>query len=221
MIYYFRNMIKKVTLRKEVKKTLLDLMFKGEIKPGHRISLPTIANKLEVSVTPVREALTQLTESQVLTYIPNRGFFVTELKEKDFKDIYEIIITLESLAVANTVYTESHIQKLKKIQSSFIEAKNNIERLRHDLQFHDALIELYDNNLLKKIIDDTRIRIFFFELEYMKVNEKRPKSDHSHNKIINYLEKGKKQEAVEELSINWILSVKDILENYNNSKNNN
>ncbi len=211
-------MIKQITLRKEVKKILLELMFKGEIKPGHRISLPSIAEKLQVSVTPVREALTQLTESQIITYIPNRGFFVSELKEKDFRDIYDIIITLESLAVMKTKYSQKHIRKLEKIQNAFISAKNNYDRLRFDLKFHDSLIEACENDLLKKIIDDTRIRIFFFELEYMKIHEKRIESDHSHDKIIKYLKNDRKQEALKELAHNWVLSVKDILENIGRSK---
>jgi len=203
-------MIEKIILRKEVKKVLLDLMFKGKIIPGQRISLPDIANKLEVSVTPVREALTQLTESGVVVYIPNRGFFVSELEEKEIKDVYQIIIALEALAIRNTNYSAKHIEKLKKIQALFLASKTNVARLKYDLKFHDTLIEGQDNQVLKKIIEDTRLRIFFYELEYMKKSEMRPKSDDSHDKIIKYLETGQTDLAIDELTANWILSVENI-----------
>ena len=203
-------MIEKVILRKEVKKVLLDLMFKGKIVPGQRISLPEISNKLEVSVTPVREALTQLTESGVVVYIPNRGFFVSELEEKEIKDVYQIIIALETLAMRNTNYSAKHIEKLKKVQSLFLASKTNVARLKYDLKFHDTLIEGQDNQVLKKIIEDTRLRIFFYELEYMKKSEMYSKSDDSHDKIIKYLETGQMDLAINELTSNWILSVENI-----------
>ena len=92
-------MIIKHILRNQVKEILLDQMIKGKVKPGKRISLPSFAEELSVSVTPIREALTQLTESGIITYISNRGFFVTDLNEKEASEIYEVISLLEGQAI--------------------------------------------------------------------------------------------------------------------------
>ena len=72
-------MIQKYIFRDAIKDVLLNFMLENSIKPGERISLAAIAKKLDVSVTPIREALTQLSETGIVTYKANRGFFVTEL----------------------------------------------------------------------------------------------------------------------------------------------
>ena len=68
-------MLKKIIFKNEVKEILLGHILQGNVNPGERISLPKVASELEVSVTPIREALTQLSETGIVNYIANRGFF--------------------------------------------------------------------------------------------------------------------------------------------------
>ena len=96
-------MLKKIIFKDEVKKILLEHILTGNIKPGERISLPTIAKELELSVTPIREALTQLSETGIVTYIANRGFFVIELSIREAKEIYDLMAVLEGNAVKKII----------------------------------------------------------------------------------------------------------------------
>lgn len=203
-------MIKKVTYRDEVKRSLLEAMFKGEICPGQRISLPKIAGELEVSVTPVREALTQLAEARIVTYVPNRGFIVTELSIDEVLELYEVITLLETSALLSAAFTERDITKLEKVQQQFTLAKNKEKRVFYDMRFHQLLIDPSANSLIKKLIDDLRIRVFFYELEYMLLDEKKQVSEGSHELIIENIKKGKMAEAASALRENWALSISTI-----------
>ena len=92
-------MLQKLILRQEVKEMLLGYICTDRIKPGQRLSLPDLARDLGVSATPIREALTQLSESGIVRYIANRGFFVAELSREEAAEIYQLMATLECEAI--------------------------------------------------------------------------------------------------------------------------
>src|SRR5680860_1329108 len=69
----------KTNVRDKVREHLLEQMQEGNLEAGQSISLAALARKLKVSVTPVREALTQLQQSQIVQAIPNRGFSIAKV----------------------------------------------------------------------------------------------------------------------------------------------
>jgi DNA-binding GntR family transcriptional regulator len=204
-------MIQKITFRDQVKKELLSLMFAGEIEPGQRISLADIARKLEVSVTPVREALTQLTETRIVNYIANRGFIVSDLNEVEAIELYDAIALIESSLLSTSIFSSSIIEDLEAFQQKFYAAKSKIERVFFDMEFHKTLVGSATNGLLKKIIEDMRIRIFFYELEYMSMGALKVNSDECHERIIAHLKSGELHAAMEVLRSNWRMSIDNIL----------
>lgn len=211
--YIILNMITKITFRKEIKHLLLDEMIKGKIEPGHRISLPTLANKLEISVTPIREALTQLTETGLVTYIPNRGFFVTELTENEALDIYDAIALLESDAIKKSEYSKLKIEILKKINNQFKKENNPANRLSLDIKFHKELTNGYTNSYLLKTLEDLRIRVFIYEHNFM-TKDSVEESAKMHQDIINQIENGQMEKASALVVSNWKISIDHILSYY-------
>ena len=113
-------MIKKVLFRNQVREYLISKMQTGALQDGQLLSLAGIARELEVSVTPIREALTQLEQSNIVVGIPNRGFGIPKLDNKEAKNVYELIAALESLAITNASITDA----CTKIQ----QALNSIEK---------------------------------------------------------------------------------------------
>ena len=204
-------MIKKITFRNEVKKELLKAMLRGQLVPGQRINLPDIARELEVSVTPVREALTQLAETGIVSYIANRGFIVSELSLEEAIELYEVIAILEASALELSVFDAETLNNLDEYQHQFESAQAHEERVYCDMIFHQKLIEHCPNELIKKLIEDMRIRVFFYEMEYMSMDDLKEDSDHSHKRLIQHLRNGRQQEAVQELKKNWQLSTDQIL----------
>jgi DNA-binding GntR family transcriptional regulator len=75
----------------------------GELRPGQRVGQEEIAARLGVSLAPVREALAVLEQEGQLTYIPRRGYFVTELRLEDLTEIYGLRELLEDRAAARAL----------------------------------------------------------------------------------------------------------------------
>ena len=91
-------------LRDQVKEHLLDQIQKNNLKVGRTINLAAMARQIGISVTPIREALSQLEESQVIKSVPNRGFIVPELTINEARNLYETVSQLEILALEKLRY---------------------------------------------------------------------------------------------------------------------
>jgi len=61
----------------------------GRLPPGEQLNEGLIAERYDVSKTPVREALTSLHQSNLVEYRPNKGFFVTPITLRDIHEIFE------------------------------------------------------------------------------------------------------------------------------------
>jgi DNA-binding GntR family transcriptional regulator len=70
----------------------------GDLKPGERVRQEEIAERLGMSLAPVREALAVLEQEGQLTYLPRRGYFVTELDLDDLREIYDLRRLVEARA---------------------------------------------------------------------------------------------------------------------------
>ena len=74
----------------------------GQLKVNKTVNLAKLARDMNVSVTPIREALTQLEHVGIIKAMVNRGFVVAELELQEAKDLYTTVADLEVLALENT-----------------------------------------------------------------------------------------------------------------------
>lgn len=198
-------MISRKIFRDQVREHLLAEMKKGNLHKGQTINLAALARKLEVSVTPIREALTQLQQSRIITAIPNRGFVISELSLKEAKDLYDLVAELEVMAIENSSFDESSIAILKVQQLVFKNANDTVARINAKLKFHRLLTQNYNNDLAQQIIEDLKIRIFFYEREFMADDGLYSKSDNQHDAIISAIEDDNVPTASLVLKMNWML----------------
>ena len=94
------------------------LIVTGKLRAGDRVRAEQIASELDVSATPVREALHSLQAHGFLTYERNRGFVVTRLSADDIRDVYISIGLLVGELAARIAKTadESDLAPLRAIQ---------------------------------------------------------------------------------------------------------
>lgn len=195
----------KTNFRDQVREFLLAEMKQGHLQEGQTINLAALARKLRVSVTPIREALTQLQQSRIITAIPNRGFIISELSLKEAKDLYELVADLEVLAIENSEFDEESIEKLKEQQIVFKSAENTVARINAKLGFHRLLTKNYGNSLAQNVLEDLKIRIFFYEREFMADDLLYSKSDNQHDAIISAIDDDNIPTASLVLKMNWML----------------
>lgn len=209
-------MITKTSFRDQVREHLQNEMLRGNLNAGQTLSLAGLARELQVSVTPIREALTQLEQSKIITSIPNRGFIISDIDAKEAKSIYELIANLESLALENSEFSAKDLKDLEKAQAKFGKAKTPIEKVKADLDFHEILTRNYDNSFAQQIIRDLKTRIFFYEKSYMEDVGLTDVSDEQHLEIIELVRTENQKKAAQIVKENWLIILQFIQKHLEN-----
>ena len=160
-------------LRDVVFNTLRRAIITGEFAPGERLMEISIANRLGVSRTPVREAIRKLELEGLVIMIPRKGAQVAKITEKSLRDVIEIRCVLEEFAasLACERITEEGKEKLKEAHRQFVEAAQTndiIDIVEKDEQFHDAIFQATCNDRLITIINNLREQFYRYRMEYVK-----------------------------------------------------
>jgi DNA-binding GntR family transcriptional regulator len=95
--------IRKTHLRETVLRALRAAIVSGEMVPGIIYSAPSLGARFGVSATPVREAMLDLVQENLMTIEPNKGFRVREISEQELDQMAQIWLLLEPPVVRNVV----------------------------------------------------------------------------------------------------------------------
>jgi GntR family transcriptional regulator, rspAB operon transcriptional repressor len=128
------------------------------LSPGKTILEREMAEVLQMSRTPVREALVRLETEGMVRLIPRRGFIVEPIEREDLKQVYEIVEALDGLAVglATEKVGEEEISKLESMIEQQEEAleQNDLKKWAIlDDEFHHLIIDYAENKRLRAVID--------------------------------------------------------------------
>ncbi|MFN4360882.1 MAG: GntR family transcriptional regulator [Hylemonella sp.] len=146
-------------LYEEVAELLRQRIFKRELEPGSWIDELKIAEDYGISRTPLREALKVLAAEGLVTMKVRRGAYVTEVNEKDMRDIYHLLGLLESDA-AGVVAARASAEQLRDLQSIHEELEGaTAQRERFfevNERFHMRLLDIADNRWRNQMVADLR-----------------------------------------------------------------
>ncbi|MDO4265038.1 MAG: GntR family transcriptional regulator [Eubacteriales bacterium] len=176
-------------LRDLVYTTLRQAILKGELQPGERLMEIQLAEKMGVSRTPIREAIRRLEKEGLVIMVPRKGAEVAGISEKMLKDVLEIRMTLEELALklAITRAGLEDIQKLEEAEKAFreaIEGAKLISMAEADEQFHFVIYDAAGNEKLKEILHGLKENMYRYRLEYLKDENYRKSLIREHDSII-------------------------------------
>ena len=132
-------------LYEEVAEQLRQRIFRRELEPGSWIDELKIAEEFDISRTPLREALKVLAAEGLVTMKVRRGAYVTEMSEKDLRDVYHLLSLLESDAagVVAERATPEQLQALEALHKELEDATSNRDRFfAINERFHMLLLEL-------------------------------------------------------------------------------
>jgi DNA-binding GntR family transcriptional regulator len=155
-------MSRKTNLAQKTKKDLMveilrDAILSGELQPGERLLQEELAERFNVSPTPVREAIQQLVAEGVLSHSPYKGVQVAEVRLEDVREVYLIRSVVEQLATRLAVpnLKISDVQRLHAIQTEIEAEVKKEERgalLKLNHEFHMRIYEAADAPQLYQII---------------------------------------------------------------------
>jgi len=138
------------------------MFFHNEIIPGQKISYRDLAERLNMSSTPIIQALKRLEFQGFVRHEPNRGYYTEKISLQEITEIYDFreLIEVALLPVTVKKITAQGLQKLKKALESHLCAVRDIylkERLMRDMEFHLTLAEFsqctLQANTLKHLFD--------------------------------------------------------------------
>ncbi|MCG8402244.1 MAG: GntR family transcriptional regulator [Firmicutes bacterium] len=140
------NAVKARTVRDMVYETLRQAIFEGRFKHGERIVEKEMAEQLQVSRTPVREAFRKLEAEGLIRYYPRKGVLVRGITAEDIIEIYAIREALETMAISFVVenVTEGEKEKLFKLiekMKVLIEIGDDEELVRMSHLFNELLLK--------------------------------------------------------------------------------
>ena len=149
----------KQSLTTKVYNHIRDGILDGTYPIGGYLVETRLADEMEVSRTPVREALKQLELEGLVHIIPNKGAFVEGVTLQDVKDIYEIRTLLEGLCArwAAERITQEQLEELEEIVflSDFHYSKENWDQiLELDNRFHEMVYEACASKELTRVLRD-------------------------------------------------------------------
>ena len=187
-------------LREVVFLRLRRAILQGEIEPGERLMEIRLAEQLGVSRTPVRDAIHKLVDEGLVSMMPRCGAVVAGITDKDMRDVLEVRITLEKLAVTLCAerITVDGLERLKEANEIFrktIVSGELIDIAEADVAFHDIIYSITENKRLLQIISDLREQIYRYRLEYLKNDKSRMDLVNEHNRIIKYISEGDVEKA--------------------------
>lgn len=148
----------KISRAEQAYQQILENIRQGILKPGTRITESDIAQSLQMSRTPVREALRRLESAGLLKMVSYSGMQIAQLDYQEIMELYEMRVVLESNAArfAATHASEAEIFSLNEIMKRYEEATTPTEQARHNRVFHNALAYAAHNRYLLKSLNSLR-----------------------------------------------------------------
>jgi DNA-binding GntR family transcriptional regulator len=181
-------------LRAQVYEYLRQELKEENLKPGMFVSMNQMMKQLNISRTPLRDALLQLQNEGFVTFLPQRGIQINKLTQKDIENMYEMLGALDSrvlLAVFDRIGMRE-TEQMKQINEEMGEnlAEQNFMRYWNlNTAFHNVYLSLSTNELILNHINMIRQRLFGFGKKDWSLRRKQV-IHKEHLMLIELIEKG-------------------------------
>ena len=144
------------TVSDKVYRHLKDAIIRGDLRRGQRIVQEKLTEELQVSRTPIRDALQRLSAEGLVVSKPFHGAVVFELSESELHELYDIRILMENYACEHSLDTMSkdQIHEMEVLNDRILNNRNDVhECMACDSEFH--MIACCSNNLhyIKPFLD--------------------------------------------------------------------
>ena len=177
-------------LTKEAYNDIRKIIFSNELKPGQKIPYRRMAEGLNMSLTPVIQALKHMEFMGLLRHEQNKGFFVEKVTSQEMEEAYKLRSVIEPQMLGETIskLNKKGEKKIRTALDEYLDAcqKGSLKlRLVKDIQFHMSIAELSGQTLSILILR------YLFDFLYLRLGQElifsRPREDSAdaHTAIFN------------------------------------
>ena len=188
-----------------------EILWSGRFRTGQHIQEADVAEELNISRAPVREALRELEHQGLVNYLPRRGAFVASFDHDDFLEIVDIRFMIESRVfeklIEDSLLTFEDFGRLRSIVDDMVAISRNdasVEKKavffsERDIAFHRYLWERSGRKWSLKILTDMYYQLRLAMMHDMILEKNITVSAEMHYGIIDCLERDDLEGAKSEL----------------------
>ena len=197
-------------------RALWEDIVRGRIDFGAQLRPDAIAEQLDISVTPVREALHRMERDGLIVKLPYRGWFVREFTEQEVRELYEMRAALESFSVGRACdrITDEELAWLRDHQAVGEAAlrAGDMEAYRiYNRDLHAAITEAARNTYLSSAMGQLTLQSQMLMAKTIRLVGRPSRAIEEHREVIELIAARKKVEAQALIERHILSALEDIL----------
>jgi DNA-binding GntR family transcriptional regulator len=197
--------LRRPSLRDQALAVIRQALVAGEIRPGSIYSASGMASRLGTSNAPVREAMLTLVNQGVMEVVPNRGYRVTPVTDKDLDEVHQLRVMLEVPAVRQLALRDlgEYAEMLRGHARRCTQAAEDRDMtvfLGADRDFHLSMLGLLDNGRLVQLVEMLRDQTRLYGLRTLAKDGKLVATSLEHFGLLDAVLAGDPERAAQEMT---------------------
>jgi DNA-binding GntR family transcriptional regulator len=172
-----------------------ELVLSGEIAPGVKLDEQMLAQRFQVSRTPVREALRQLASTGLIELRPNRGAFVARMTAEQLEEMFVAMAELEATcarlaAMSMTPVERRTLQRLHESMGEYARRDLMQDFVEANERFHSLIYSGAHNGVLAEAATSLRRRLALYRRAQFRTAGRLPRSHGEHDEVVKAIVSG-------------------------------
>lgn len=198
---------------------LREAILSGALKPGERVDQSAVAEALEVSPVPVREALRRLEAEGLVEFIPQKGAFISAISFEELQEIYLIRELLEVQVTLDAVpqLRPDDLDRLRELEAQMTEAteqRDPVRLMELNREFHFTIYSASGKRLLLQLISSLWDKSYRYRRIFTNLPDRAPAALAEHRLILAHCLDGNAWAAAEAVRANVRRTTRAVLEQF-------
>ena len=179
---------------------IADAILSGELTPGARLDEQGLADRYQVSRTPVREALRLLAATGLIEVRPRRGATVAEVSSAQLVELFVAMGEIEATCARLSAISMSPIERrqfeaLHERMAKIVDAGDEASYAQANVIFHSRIYKGAHNSVLEEVATSLRRRLSPFRRAQFRAKGRLPSSHMEHGAVLDAILRGDADQA--------------------------
>ncbi len=188
------------TIAAKIQSLISEQIISGQFKPGTRLDERVLAERFNVSRTPVREALRQLAARGLTQILPMRGVVVMEISLKELTEILHADCELEAMcarlaAESMTTMEKNELQYIHERSNEYVAQGDLDKYLDANRELHRLILDGAHNAVISKMVGEIRDRLSPYRQYHPAETDRLVTSHDAHKEIVDAIVEGNGEKA--------------------------
>lgn len=207
---------KKQTGRDQAYRIMYDMIQSGELPVGSVTSVSELIARLNIGRSPIRDAILRLNDEGLVQVVSRKGIFITGVRAKDIKEMFQLRLAIEFLAIDAFVNSRDKeaFKKLGEIvekQKALVCSGNEEMFSSMDEDFHFCIINILSNSRINHILQESRKQMALYGYNAITAHHNAYESTLEHEKIYQFVRDHNAIEARKEMERHLLKAQNQIL----------